>query len=106
MLVHCHIFMEMHLIFYKRARSNGCFMMLVKLIILMAIIRYKHQIRSIHKVLMQKIGSKKKSQNYLIKVDTVFCCTQEAGDIVFIPDGYCHAVLNKTEVMGIVFETR
>jgi len=40
------------------------------------------------------------------KVDTVFCCTQEAGDIVFIPDGYCHAVLNKTEVMGIVFETR
>ena len=40
------------------------------------------------------------------KVDTVFCCTQEAGDIVFIPNGYCHAVLNKTEVMGIVFETR
>ena len=39
------------------------------------------------------------------KVDAVFCCTQEAGDIVFIPKGYCHAVLNKSEVMGIVFET-
>ncbi len=39
------------------------------------------------------------------KVDAVFCCTQEAGDIVFIPNGYCHAVLNKSEVMGIVFET-
>ena len=39
------------------------------------------------------------------KLDAVYCCTQEAGDIVFIPNQYCHAVLNKTEVMGIVFET-
>jgi hypothetical protein len=39
------------------------------------------------------------------KVTTVFRCTQEAGDIVFIPKGYCHAVLNTSEVMGIVFET-
>ncbi|MBR9914610.1 MAG: hypothetical protein GYB32_07250 [Algicola sp.] len=40
------------------------------------------------------------------KLDKVYRCTQEAGDIVFIPEGYCHAVLNKSEVMGIVFETR
>ncbi len=39
------------------------------------------------------------------KLENVFTCTQEAGDIVFIPNGYCHAVLNKSEVMGIVFET-
>lgn len=39
------------------------------------------------------------------KLENVFTCTQEAGDIVFIPKGYCHAVLNKSEVMGIVFET-
>ena len=40
------------------------------------------------------------------KLDHVYTCTQNAGDIVFIPNGFCHAVLNKSEVMGIVFETR
>ena len=40
------------------------------------------------------------------KLETVYRCTQEAGDIVFIPNGFCHAVLNKSEVMGIVFETK
>lgn len=48
---------------------------------------------------------RKEIPKLLKKVDKVFCCTQEAGDIVFIPKGYCHAVLNKSEVMGIVFET-
>lgn len=33
-------------------------------------------------------------------------CIQEAGDIIYIPREYCHAVLNKSEVMGIVFETK
>ena len=42
----------------------------------------------------------------LKKIDKVYCCTQEAGDIVFIPKEYCHAVINKSEVMGIVFETQ
>ncbi|MCF6306991.1 MAG: cupin-like domain-containing protein [Flavobacteriaceae bacterium] len=40
------------------------------------------------------------------QVDEVFECIQEAGDIIFIPAGYSHAVLNKSEVMGIVFETK
>lgn len=37
--------------------------------------------------------------------ETIYSCIQEAGDIVYIPSEYCHAVLNKSEVMGIVFET-
>ena len=48
---------------------------------------------------------KKEAPKLPNKVDRVYRCTQEAGDIVFIPNGYCHAVLNSSEVMGIVFET-
>ena len=33
-------------------------------------------------------------------------CLQEAGDIVFIPRQFAHTVLNKSEVMGVVFETK
>ena len=32
-------------------------------------------------------------------------CFQEAGDIIYVPRQYCHAVLNKSEVMGLVVET-
>ena len=35
----------------------------------------------------------------------IYSCMQEEGDIVYIPSEFCHAVLNKSEVMGIVFET-
>jgi hypothetical protein len=49
---------------------------------------------------------KKEVPKLTSKLDKVYSCTQEAGDIVFIPNGYCHAVLNKSEVMGIVFETK
>lgn len=48
---------------------------------------------------------KKEIPKLLKKIDIVYTCTQQAGDIVFIPKQYCHAVLNKSEVMGIVFET-
>ena len=34
----------------------------------------------------------------------VYQCTQQAGDIVYIPLEYSHTVLNLTEVMGVVFE--
>jgi hypothetical protein len=40
------------------------------------------------------------------KLDHVYRCEQQPGDIVFIPHGFCHAVLNHSEVMGIVFETK
>lgn len=40
------------------------------------------------------------------KLDNVYRCIQKPGDIVFIPNGFCHAVLNHSEVMGIVFETK
>lgn len=33
-------------------------------------------------------------------------CIQEAGDIVYIPKNYSHAVINLDEVIGIVFETK
>lgn len=39
------------------------------------------------------------------KVDKVSQCIQRAGDIVFIPADYSHAVLNNSEVMGLVVET-
>lgn len=38
-------------------------------------------------------------------LDKVYHCTQEVGDIIYIPSEYAHAVLNKSEVMGIVVET-
>lgn len=35
---------------------------------------------------------------------TIYECNQQAGDIVFIPIHYSHAVLNLSEVMGLVVE--
>lgn len=38
------------------------------------------------------------------RVEKVYTCTQNAGDIVYIPHQFSHAVLNKSEVMGLVVE--
>ena len=38
-------------------------------------------------------------------IEGVSECYQEAGDVVYVPRQYCHTVLNKTEVMGLVIET-
>jgi hypothetical protein len=40
------------------------------------------------------------------RIDDVSMCTQEAGDIIYVPRQYSHAVLNKSDVMGIAFETK
>jgi len=40
------------------------------------------------------------------KVLDLTMCTQEAGDIIYVPRQCSHAVLNKSDVMGIVFETK
>jgi hypothetical protein len=39
------------------------------------------------------------------RVEKVYQCFQEAGDIVYIPTQYSHAVINLSEVMGVVVET-
>lgn len=39
------------------------------------------------------------------RVEKVYQCIQEPGDIVYIPAEYAHTVLNKSEVMGLVVET-
>lgn len=39
------------------------------------------------------------------RVEKVFQCFQEPGDIIYIPTEYAHTVLNKSEVMGLVVET-
>jgi len=39
------------------------------------------------------------------KVEKVYQCIQEPEDIVFIPFGFAHAVLNQSSVRGIVIET-
>jgi len=40
------------------------------------------------------------------KVDTAYQCIQKPGDIVYVPEGYAHTVINITdEVLGIVIET-
>ena len=40
------------------------------------------------------------------KVDVVYECFQKSGDIVYVPEGYAHTVINKSdEVLGIVVET-
>lgn len=49
---------------------------------------------------------KNELQNNSSKGLDIFECIQEPGDIVYVPREYCHAVLNKSEVMGIVFETK
>ena len=38
------------------------------------------------------------------RVEKVYTCTQNAGDIVYIPHQFSHAVLNKSEVIGLVVE--
>jgi len=38
------------------------------------------------------------------KINPVFECNQQAGDIVYIPVNFCHAVLNLSEVMGLIVE--
>lgn len=39
------------------------------------------------------------------RIEKVYQCFQEPGDIVYIPIEYSHAVLNHSEVMGVVVET-
>lgn len=39
------------------------------------------------------------------RVEKLYQCFQEPGDIIFIPIEYAHAVLNQSEVMGLVIET-
>ena len=38
------------------------------------------------------------------RVEKVYECVQEAGDIVFIPVAFSHVVVNLSEVMGLVIE--
>ncbi len=40
------------------------------------------------------------------KISPVYHCIQEAGDIVYIPENFCHAVLNRAEVMGLAIERK
>ncbi|MFT4644724.1 MAG: hypothetical protein ACI8ZX_001131 [Planctomycetota bacterium] len=40
------------------------------------------------------------------RMNDLSICTQEEGDIIYVPRHYAHAVLNKKDVMGIVFETK
>jgi ribosomal protein L16 Arg81 hydroxylase len=38
------------------------------------------------------------------KISPLYECNQKAGDIVYIPTQFCHAVLNMSEVMGLIVE--
>ena len=38
------------------------------------------------------------------KVERVYECIQESGDIVYIPNQFSHAVINRSDVMGLVIE--
>ena len=38
------------------------------------------------------------------RVETGYECVQEAGDIVYIPVAFSHAVVNLSDVMGLVIE--
>ncbi|MFT5600684.1 MAG: hypothetical protein ACI9N1_000920 [Flavobacteriales bacterium] len=48
----------------------------------------------------------KELKSTLLDIPNTQQCIQQAGDIVYVPREYCHSVLNQSEVMGIVFETK
>lgn len=48
----------------------------------------------------------KELKSLAAKLPDTMECIQKPGDIVYVPRGYAHAVLNLENVMGLVFETK
>jgi hypothetical protein len=59
----------------------------------------------------QRLGETKKGgvgevQGESIGVTDALHCLQEAGDVIFVPTGWAHAILNMKETVGIASEFR